>query len=286
MKLHIRIAGAYSHYNKLLPMAMKFRGKANLTVYDGINLCRWNGGRINREVFDSEQQKQAYENLGVNFAFVFSNPTIDLNDPVGNDILERYHREGNSIILQNYDLLEYVRTKFPLYQTVFSITGHPGGVVKDPTNYYQQLERHFDIIVPKLEHNMVIEQYTDDVSKYELLINDDCVYNCPVWRKHFDAIAQKNTEGLIYSSDLESVEECWLPKTIFDPSVGDTKMMKELGIEFGMSLTKEHLKNRMQVGINKFKLSGREFGTHSPTYESYLQSLIEMIDDAKDYMYK
>lgn len=264
MKPNIKIAGAFTHYDKILPVIIKHRSSVDFVVYDGINECRWNGGRINRPVFDSDVQKKAYETLGVGIALVFSNNVIDLNDAQGNELLEKYHRDGNAIILQDIGLLEHIRNKFPKYECIFSITGHPGGVLTDPLNYYQHLESLYDVIVPKLEHNMLIEQYAKDVSKYELLINDDCLYNCPLWKKHFDKIAEQNTQGIKYYDPQHyeenyKIEECWLPK--FDPDLGDQMAKHRLGFKFGMSLSPEQIKDRFRVGIHRLKISGREMNT-------------------------
>jgi hypothetical protein len=274
----IRIAGAFTHYEKIVPLVVKYRSQINFTVYDGINECAWNGGRINRPVYDNDKQKEVYENLGVGIALVFSNPVIDLKDRTGLELLEKYHRKGNSIILQNRDLLSYIKEYYPLYKTVFSITAHPGGKLPDPKAYYQALEKDYDVIVPKLEHNMEIDLYANDISKYELLINDDCLYNCPLWKQHFDAIAAENTKGTKYYDDLEhsmSIEECWLPK--FDPDLGDAHAKNRLGFSFGMSLSKEQLKNRVDMGINKYKISGREM--KSDDFERNFAYLVETLNE-------
>lgn len=275
MKPHIKIAGAFTHYEKIIPVILKHRNLIDFSVYDGINECRWNGGRINRPVFDNNTHKKAYETLGVGISLAFSNPVIDLNDVVGNELLERYHTDGNSIILQNTGLLEYIRKKFPKYECIFTITGHPGGVLVEPESYYINLESMYDVIVPKLEHNMLIEQYAKDIGKYELLINDDCLYNCPLWKKHFDKISEQNTLGIKYyeKEHFENnykIEECWLPK--FDPDLGDQMAKHRLGFSFGMSLKPEQIKNRFEVGINRLKISGREM-----TAESFQQNFSYLV---------
>jgi len=279
-KLHLKLAGAFGHYDGLLPLVAKHKRMFDFTVYDGVNHCRWNGGRVNRNIQETEKQKKAYDALGVGIAFAFSNPTIeDVNDPVGNDLLERYHDSKNSIILSNYKLLEHIRTKYPLYQCIYSITGHPA-LVRNPSAYYARLEKDFDIIVPKLEHNMIIEEYTDNVSMYELLINDDCLYDCPLWKKHFDKISHQNTLGARYEDDIEKyykIEECWLPKEKFDPDIGDTAARERLGHKFGMSLTPTQLNDRIDRGIYMFKISGREICLE----DMFMRNMVDFITRVK-----
>ena len=264
MKPHVKIAGAFTHYEKIIPVILQHRASVDFAVYDGINECKWNGGRINRPVFDNPIHKKTYETLGVGIALAFSNNFIDLADPLGNELLERYHAEGNGIILQDTGLLEYIRHRFPKYETIFTITGHPGGILEDPTTYYRNLESMYDVIVPKLEHNMLIERFAKNVRKYELLINDDCLYNCPLWKKHFDKIAEQNTLGIKYYDKEHfennyNIEECWLPK--FDPDLGDQMAKHRLGFTFGMSLSPEQIKDRFNQGIKRLKISGREMST-------------------------
>ena len=93
--MNLNIAGAVVHHDQLIlkiPM-MKLRNKdVDFTVYDGPNLCKWNGGRINRDITLTPRMVELYNKLGISIALTFSNPVIDLDDKIGNGLLQISHR--------------------------------------------------------------------------------------------------------------------------------------------------------------------------------------------------
>jgi hypothetical protein len=247
--LRYLIAGAFS---KSIPI-IKFLGQRlvdsnKLVVYDGINKCRWNGGRINRDVFYNDALIDYYYSKGVSIALTFSNHKINVNDPLGNELLEKFHKEGNALIIVNEDLRRYVRENFPKYDLIYSITGM--GTLNIPLEdediaFYKQLEQDYDWIVPRFEH--IFDKRADelDKTKWEVMLNDTCVYGCKHYDAHFKAIADENTAGRPYSAE---VEECWLPK--FDPNK-DSKYNC-------MDIDPEHMRKLQDMGVQSFKITGRE----------------------------
>ena len=110
------IAGAFSKFKKLAIFFTKHKEllKNNtFTVYDGINMCHWNGGRINEEIYWTQSQINYYYRNNISIALTFSNHIIDINDRVGNELLEKFHRKGNKIILVNEELRKHIRTNYP-----------------------------------------------------------------------------------------------------------------------------------------------------------------------------
>jgi hypothetical protein len=257
------LAGAFS---KSIPL-IKFIGQrmvdnTQLVVYDGINKCRWNGGRINREVFYKDALVDYYCSKGISIALTFSNHKIDVADPVGNELLAKFHKEGNALIIVNDDLRKHVRANFPKYDLIYSITGM--GLLNIPLQdsdiaFYKDLESKYDWIVPRFEH--IFDPRADelDKTKWEVMLNDTCVWGCKHWDAHFKAIADENTAGRPYSAE---VEECWLPK--FDPS-------KDSKYEC-MDIKPDAMKRLKEMGIQSFKITGREM-----TDEEYYGELTRFI---------
>ena len=243
------IAGAFS---KSLPI-VKFLSQNlvdtdQLVVYDGINKCNWNGGRINRDVYYNDALINYYYNKGVSIALTFSNHNIDLADPVGNHLLEKFHREGNALIIVNDQLRQYVRDNFPKYDLIYSITGM--GRLNIPLQdsdvaWYKDLETKYDWIVPRFEHIFDPRANELDKTKWEVMLNDTCVWGCKYFDEHFKAIADENTAGRPYSKE---VEECWLPK--FDPNK-DSKYEE-------MDVKPAGIRKLMEMGVRSFKITGRE----------------------------
>lgn len=221
---------------------------ARIVVYDGIDKCRWNGGRINREVYYNDAWIQYYYSRGISIALTFSNHRINLDDRVGNELLHKFHRKGNALIIVNDDLRQYVRDNFPDYDLIYSITGM--GLLNIPLQdsdiaFYKELESKYDWIVPRFEH--IFDPRADelDATKWEVMLNDTCVYGCKHYDEHFKAIADENTAGRPYSKEIE---ECWLPK--FDPS-------KESKYPC-MDIDAEHVAKLIEKGVRSFKITGRE----------------------------
>lgn len=275
--MRFNIAGAFSKAEQLLPYIIRNKNiidKFEITVYDGINNCSWNGGRINRDVNYTQSIIDFYYNNNITIALTFTNPVIDLNCETGNHLLEKFHREGNVIISVNEDLVSYVKERFPLYKHTRSITGF--GKIKvpmgdDDLSLYQRLQSIYDYIVPRCEH-VFDERFSTDLemSKYEIMLNDTCIYNCPYYGEHFQKIAEQNTkykhpwsEG--GQKEMNDIEECWLSEKstylkhqIFDPDVGDNKTIKKYGDNYGMDLKVSQIKDLIKKGVTNFKITGRE----------------------------
>jgi hypothetical protein len=219
-----------------------------LVVYDGVDKCKWNGGRINREVYYNDAQMDYYYNKGASIALTFSNHNIDLTDELGNFLLEKFHRKGNALIIVNDGLRQYVRDNYPDYDLIYSITGMGRlniPLQDDDIEFYQDLESKYDWIVPRFEHIFDPRANELDKSKWEVMLNDTCVWGCKYFDEHFKAIADENTAGRPYSA---AVEECWLPK--FDPNK-DSKYPC-------MDILPENMRQLLDMGVTSFKITGRE----------------------------
>lgn len=258
------IAGAFSKSIPIIKFLTQRKiDNTQLVVYDGINKCKWNGGRINREVYYTDVLIDYYYSKGINIALTFSNHNIDLSDELGNNLLDKFHRKGNALIIVNDDLREYVRKNYPLYDLIYSITGM--GLLNIPLQisdikWYKELESKYDWIVPRFEH--VFDPMADELnkSKWEVMLNDTCIWGCKYWDQHFKAIADENTLGRPYSKE---VEECWIPK--FNPSK-DSKYP-------AMDIKPENMRKLLDMGVRSFKITGREMGD-----DEYLKELTRFID--------
>ena len=266
-RIRFNIAGAFAKASQLIMFFFKHKdilNRFNITVYDGTNSCQWNGGRINRDITYTDETIDFYYRHNISIALAFTNPVIDLNDEIGNHLLEKFHRDGNYIISVNEQLRQYIKTNFPEYKHTRSITafGNINVPMKDEdVNTYRELEDKYDFIVPRSEH-VFDERFKElSVSKYEIMLNDTCMYNCPHYGEHFKKIAEQNTlfkkpwiEG--GHDEMFKIEECWLPH--FDPGVGHVPTIKKYGENYGMDLTTRQINRLRKQGIYNFKITGRE----------------------------
>ena len=242
------IAGAFSKQIPIMRFLKNYNGDSQIVLYDGINKCDWNGGRINRDVYYNIALMEYYYDRGVRLALTMSNHNVDLSDPVGNHLLDVFHRPGNCLIIVNDELRKYVRENYPQYELIHSITGmgHLNIPLQDEDiEWYKQKEKDYDWIVPRFEH--VFDPRSDelDKTKWEVMVNDTCVYKCKYFDEHFKAIADANTRRESYNPDIE---ECWLPK--FNPD-------KESKYNC-MDIDSEYIRKLKDVGVHSFKITGRE----------------------------
>jgi hypothetical protein len=139
-------------------------------------------------------------------------------------------------------------------------------------NFYKQLEDDYDYIVPRFEHIFDDNFIKLDQSKYEIMLNDTCVYNCKYWKEHFEADAKinricagKNPWETLGYNKCHKIEECWLKD--FDPNIGDLETIKKYASNYGMDLKKDQINRLINQGINRFKIMGRE-NTKEELFES------------------
>lgn len=276
-KFHIKIAGAVKHFGLMLELSndlKRFTDELDFSFYDGPNLCKWNGGRINEEIFLTPGKVKFYNDRGFGVFLTFSNPIIDVNDKVGNELLEMLNRNKlNGVIIINEELRKYVEEKYPEYQIIFSISGHPNSVIptKELIDYYKDLESKYEVIVPRFEMGLNETFYNAvDVPKYELIVNDKCIYNCNIFREHLFTMAEFNRK---YDNPWKEqpfdvcnkAHECWIKN--FDPDEGSEKDRKKHGISLGMAFTDEMYDKALKLGYTRFKIMGRELTKEKLKYD-------------------
>lgn len=281
--MQLMIGGASVHYKALSLYFVKNRKKLaniDITVYDGISNCSWNGGRVNRDLELSNAQINVYYSLNIGIALTFSNYIIDLKDEVGNKLLKQFHKTGNTIILVNEELRKYIRKNYPKYKLIYSITGMGEVNVpmqEDDIKMYEKLEQKYDLIVPRMEHIFDPMFLSLTQNKYEIMLNDTCIYACPYYKEHFELIADQNkilSPWKVNPKKSFEVEECWIKG--FNPDIGDAKAMEKYGNDYGMDITSHQMTRLMDRGVGCFKIIGRE----NPP-EDLLNDLNNYVEDIK-----
>lgn len=273
MKINVLIGGGISMFDRISTFITDNEDifeYLNLYVYDGLNNCKWNGGRVNRNIFYTDEQLKFYEERNIGFKLVFTNNIINISDKTGNDLLERFHNKNNGVILVCDSLRSHIRENFKEYKLTYSITGTDNINVPmrdSDIQHYKKLEELYDLIVPRAEHNLDYKMQLLDKNKYELYITEGCCTKCPVWSKHFNSMAEANRIYDTFTQQMATeLESCWLDKS-----------SKEFDFD-------KHILDHRQVfklhrnGFSNFKLSGRDADQryNSGTLDDYL-SLIKNI---------
>lgn len=262
-KITWHIAGAFSKFEvlkKYFEEKNLFDKYGSIVVYDGIEVCKWNAGRLNRKVSYDEKIRDYYYGLGWAINLTFTNYNIDTKDEMGNFLLEKMHRKGNGIILINEDLRRYVKKNYPKYKLIHSITGcgqaqYP--MSDDTHSFYKNIQDNYDTLIPRCDNNFDPRLRNLDISRMEILVSDTCIMNCKHWHDHFKAYSDLNSRGTSATeAELKSIEECWIPKEEFAKKTElERKVLRD---KYPFNLNAPQIKSLLLEGFSNFKIQGRE----------------------------
>jgi collagenase-like PrtC family protease len=92
------------------------------------------------------------------------------------NLLEKYHRAGNSVIITNDDLAKWIRNEFPLFHIEAS-------AIKNIDNL-SKLEKAFrcydTVVLPaKANDDTALLESISEKERIRLFLNAGCAYNCP-----------------------------------------------------------------------------------------------------------
>ena len=272
-QIHWNLSGAFTKFRDISSFTLKngmLRKYKKITVYDGLENCVWNGGRLHAGVKYDPKIHKFYQSLGWGINLTFTNAIInDLSDEKGNWLLETFHEEGNSIILVNEDLRRYIRKNYPKYKLIYSITGCGDTqfpFTPEDINFYQDKQSKFDAVVPRSDHNFDPGLFKLDASKLELLINEECIFNCPKYLEHFDEVNIRNSQDNSNASEDEIVKihNCKLDCGELEIKANQDK--ERLGDLYPFNLNPNQVLTLIDRGHSNFKLRGRDESQGSFNY--------------------
>lgn len=232
--------------------------KIRLKVYDGISGSKWNGGRI-----------QDYQDVpvGINVTFALTrHDNIDFNDPTTIEILKAHDKPGNSLILANLELRDFLKPKFKNYTYFYSITAYD---ISNGYLGYLELENKFDYIVPRNEIFKDLSNFNGlDIKKYIPLYSYECS-DCPLYNEHYRVIGN-------LTQDEYEMSKCWMK---------DKKLLKKAGydrsdFDYKYTISNKWHKNIMQlIGVEGYKIGRNE--QEWDEIEAELDNLVRSSDESK-----
>lgn len=219
-----------------------------ISVFDGPDLCKWNGGRVNEDITLTDEIIDFYNsnNIGVNLTF--TNNIIDINDEIGNKLLKQISKSNlNGVILVNMKLYNHIKSNYPNLKLTHSFTSY-----NYTLNDYKKIENDFDYIVPKTHLYFLSYFYNHiDIKKYELWVDEQCI-NCEKINYHYDTISEINRK---YSKpyDEKGSEFC---KSWNDCILPDYNNKNNYNLKY---FNKETIDKLKKIGYCNFKIPGRDF---------------------------
>lgn len=263
--INFHIPGLYQHFNLNIKLIKLIKSNPEY-FYDNIKIsgvygsffCPWTGGRTN-DVFLDRQEKEsvikAFNDLKVSILFTYTNTVLeqrDLYDMYGNEDLELIASNPlNKVIIVSDLLKEYIHGKYPDIKFISSIADN-----RDNQN------NDYEINVVNASKNNTDELFVmKNKESIELLLNSNCIRNCPYEKEHYDYISKLNV-----SKPVEHFE-C--------PFEGDTKNSLEEMKESEIFISVEDLYNKyIPAGFNIFKLNGRHTDDKN-TLDYYLYYMVK-----------
>lgn len=214
--------------------------------YDGVNCCAWNGGRSNVAGNDwNDSIAESYYRFGHSIALTFSNDLISLNNATGNMLLEKLSsHNGNCVILRNRSLAEYIRKKYNNISIIYSITGTPETYSR---SFYDEVLEYSDFVVPRWHHvSHIINDFQENIQKFEIMVNHTCPSDCPLWNEHYDIVNRSNRNDRMHDSYDSDEITCLIDEKLTDLRALEKDIFRRT---FDM----------LKSGFSRFKLAGREF---------------------------
>jgi hypothetical protein len=277
---------------------IKATGKnIQIHAYDTVQGLQWNGGRLmfNGEFIKDEkspwhsaltmkqvdlavERAKTLNREGIPFNLVFNSTlnSIDLDDEVGNHLLNELHDEMNGVTIASRAMKQHVSAHFPKYEITASICH----VFNEPEQYAQACQEYDKVVVlPKFAYAMDRLEGVP-LEKLVFIVNDQCFLLC-LRKDHYDAISRcylggNNTrheqernvpKGDCFMKNPKYRERVFKENDYQFASTVERAMITQrkqdgLGpkdMEFDFNITPSTRKELIQRGIRNFKLQGRDY---------------------------
>lgn len=142
---------------------------------------------LTRQISEKDYQFLQEHNIGLRIPFTnhyISEKEYQKYKP----ILEKYHKQGNSLIITNDEFVKWVRKDFPLYKIEASILKEIDSFEK----IKQALELYDTIVLPmNVNNNTKLLESIDQKHRITLFGNAGCALTCPN-RICYDYISKRN----------------------------------------------------------------------------------------------
>jgi hypothetical protein len=135
------------------------------------------GGRqfVRRELSDRDVMQ--LNNAGIGLRIPFTNHHASLREYEANrPLLEKYHRQGNSVITTNDDLARWIRHDFPLYRLDASVIKN----IHSHNKINEAVEIYDSVVLPmSLNTDLEFLNAIQCKDRITLFANAGCAFTCP-----------------------------------------------------------------------------------------------------------
>ena len=175
-------------------------------IYGSFTPCLWNGGRVFTGNYQDQNKRkeivQKYNDLGIGIIYTFTNTSVDSRgyaDYLCNSDMDNIinNTDINKIIIADENLKQYIKNKYSDKDLKFILSITSDVVLEKDMKLLKELEDQYDLIVPNYNFNNTKSLLnTKNPSKYEILLNPQCVDNCKFEKEHYKSISDVNSEKI------------------------------------------------------------------------------------------
>jgi len=135
------------------------------------------GGRIFKRRELSDRDMFQLNNAGIGLRLPLSNHFVSREEyEASRDLLQKYHRKLNSVIVTHDDLARWIRLDYPDYRIDASVIKN----INTPKKLEQALALYDEIVLPMPSNeDTAFLESIEDKSRITLFANAGCAFTCP-----------------------------------------------------------------------------------------------------------
>lgn len=223
------------------------------SAYDFPPTLIWNGGRsFNEHKFDPCIQHwllDDYEYGNIALRHTCTNQLLTsehFSDTLCNNWVARSEKENNGVIVYSEEFANYIRTKYPKYNIIYSTTRN-----QTDLNVINTLSKHNLVVLNyNKNHDSAYLASLQHPENIEILCAEQCIANCPNRQYHYELIS-KAQFGLPFT---EKESQFWCPYNKESPNLSFYE-----SLTMPHAITTEYIDELYnKLGICNFKISGRK----------------------------
>lgn len=278
------IEGAFRFDNSLLELRRNMAlggGFRSLPSVAGAPPCRWNLGwglqypQCPQNKLVSKLASYRQEHVGVRL--VFDNPHVSgdlLQDAYGNMLVEelqRHHQDGlNAVYVASDALADALQKSFPQLPVIC----HYNRLVAEskrrtPALYESLASRYHRVMLhPADAVRPVFYKSLSEPERYEVVINDSCLRNCPVRRDHMRLLAELRNNP--YNTDISIQLQLLLDRMGCMRATGPDTLAKTRGF-----LTRKEARELHDAGFRHFFVQGAQYRNEMTLFWDFLHCALD-----------
>lgn len=234
------------------------------TAYGCPGRCPWTGGRDNLEDdFDdgwAEEVAGLYEEAGAKYRLVFTNFLLrkpDLQDAIGNKVALQLSKRGGCSVMVSTPMMYQYMGRYPGLTRCWSTTTDFGKSPEEQIEKINRLSERDLVVIPyQFNNGPDLNRFTHP-ENLEVLINEDCVDNCPFRREHWTKVCEYALKGDDSQEAKQKIMCMWSEGREYVPH---------------HRIHREQLDRYRQLGINHFKVCGR--GRPQQVFQAYFEYFV------------